>query len=589
LPVRPILGIWPDAPRVLSAVICADHALTVGDRSLLPPSASTRLGAVAMSGVLPAAADVVIIGGGITGAGVAVDAAQRGLRTVLLERGDWASGTSSRSSKLVHGGLRYLQQKEVALVRENLLERQRLLDNAPHLVSLLPFVIPIFRRGGIAGAATDKAITGAYATALRLYDASGGARIGKTFEKLSPEETSQRLAGVTREATAGGFVYYDCQADDARLTLALVRTAAELGASVQNYTSVDRLVTHSDGSVLGVVLADGRQITARCVVNAAGVWAERFFASTTSGESARITPAKGVHVTFRATALHVDDAVVLPVPHDRRSLFIVPGAAIGCSEVVYVGTTDTPYAGHVDEPLCNGMDLDYVLDALNHWRSKDMRPLTPDDVVATWAGLRPLLSDARSERTADLSRRHAVLEDRQGLVSIVGGKLTTYRAMAEDAVDAVCRQLHQRTACKTAELSLHGAGGSAQAEREVAAQWGEAVASHLVHRHGVEAIAVAALMRDRADLGAPLVDGFPWLRAEVVHAVRNEMATCVDDVLVRRVRLLLADRDATATAIEPTIELMGHELSWDESQRRSQRDLMQQIIDSETGAMSCDS
>lgn len=534
---------------------------------------------------LPEAADVVVIGGGVTGAGVALDAAARGLSVVLLERADWASGTSSQSSKLVHGGLRYLQQKELALVRENLAERQRLLDNAPHLVSLLPFLIPVFRRGGMAGAATDLAVTGGLATVLRLYDSSGGSRIGRSFEHLSAEELGGRLAGVTDRPTAGGFVYYDCQADDARLVLTLVRSAVAHGAAVANRTPVAGLSSRA-GRVDGVILADGRRVAARCVVNAAGVWSGAFLAPAGAGEpSHHLTPAKGVHLSFPARLLAVDDAVVLPVPADKRSLFIVPGTAIGCPSVTYVGTTDTPYDGPLDRPRCDAADAAYVLDALNHWRPPGAARLTVGDISATWAGLRPLLADARSERTADLSRRHAVATSVPGLVSVLGGKLTTYRAMAEDAVDAVCTVLGEPRPCPTAGLLLDGAAGHRGVAAELAPELGEAVAHHLVSRHGTRAREVADLVRSDPGLARPLVEGLPALQAEAVYAARSEMAHHLDDVLVRRTRSLLADRDATEAAMVPTAALLAAELGWDRARTASEIDALQAVIDDERASL----
>jgi glycerol-3-phosphate dehydrogenase len=539
-----------------------------------------------MHAELPAAVDVAVIGGGITGAGVALDAASRGYRVALLEAHDWASGTSSRSSKLVHGGLRYLQQKEVTLVRENLAERQRLLDNAPHLVSLLPFVIPVFHRGGMAAAATEKAVIGGLATALRLYDASGGSRIGRTFERLGAEETATRLRGVTDAPTAGGFIYYDCQADDARLVLTIVQTARAHGAVAANHTPVRALTFDSDGSVSGVALADGRTVSARCVVNAAGVWGEQFLPHDATGEpTARITPAKGVHLTFRADDLRVDDAIVLPVRHDKRSLFVVPGRAIGCPSVVYVGTTDTPHVGPLDDPVCDAGDVAYVLGALNDWRPSGSRQLVASDVIATWAGLRPLLAGARSERTADLSRRHSVITGHRGLVSILGGKLTTYRAMAEDTVDEVVRGFGDRRPCRTANLRLQGADGADRARAEVAAELGESIASHLVSRYGAGATGVAALVRTDPALAAPLVDGLPHLAAEAVHAVLHEDARHLDDVLSRRLRCLLADRAATVAAAPRTAALVAPHAGWDVARERDELAAFEAISARESAAM----
>ncbi len=372
--------------------------------------------------------------------------------------------------------------------------------------------------------------------------------------------------------------------------LTLVRTAMAHGAHAANHTPVASLQVE-DGRVAGVVLADGRRIAARCVVNAAGVWGERFLTAGPGAEpSHRLSPAKGVHLTFRADRLSVTEAVVMPVPVDKRSLFLVPGSAIGCPSVTYVGTTDTPYDGPLDSPHCDAVDARYVLDALNHWRPASADALGPEDITATWAGLRPLLADARSERTADLSRRHAVVSEQPGLVSILGGKLTTYRAMAEDTVDAVCAALGERRPCSTADLLLDGAPGYRGVERELSAAAAgigldEAAVRHLVSRHGSHAMEVAELVRADRSLAAPLVEGLPALRAEAVHAVRSEMACHLDDVLVRRTRSLLADRDATDAALEPTAALMATELGWDAGQVGDEIGRLRAHIEAERAAL----
>ena len=504
--------------------------------------------------------DVVVVGGGVTGAGVALDAASRGLKTAIVDKGDWASGTSSKSSKLVHGGLRYLQQREIRLVYENLLERQRLLANAPHLVSVLPFLIPLFAKTSSAGVVADKAMVKAYSSTLNLYDFTGGLRIGKRHQRISAEETLAHMAGLAPTKVAAGFVYYDAQADDARLTLTLIRTAEDYGAVAVNYAEV-RALTKSAGKVTGVMLADGTAIQARCVVNATGVWAAGLM--ELDGElTHRITPAKGVHITVPADRLHCDIAAVVPVRSDRRSLFVVPGAALGAPHLTYIGTTDTPYEGSLEHPTCTADDVKYVLDGMNSWLAD---PLTPADVTGTWAGLRPLLANAHSERTADLSRRHAVVRARSNLVSILGGKLTTYRKMAEDTVDEVCSVLGTKAKCSTRKLALRGSSGTAELRQEYAAlRQGVSpdVLEHLVARHGGEALAVLALLRTDTSLGQTLVPGLTALRAEAVYAARHEHVVHLDDVLARRTRSLLLDRDATALAAQSVAQLIAPELQW---------------------------
>lgn len=517
--------------------------------------------------------DVLVVGGGITGAGVALDAASRGLRTALVERDDFASGTSSKSSKLVHGGLRYLSQRELRLVYENLAERQRLLDNAPHLVTPLPFLIPLFGRGGVV----DASVARVYRTALWLYDATGGVRIGRRHERVDRAEALCHLPTLDAERLAAGFLYWDARTDDARLTLAVVRTAASFGAVTVNHAPVTALVT-SGGRVTGArVTPEGGapvDVRAAVVVNASGVWADEVVSLEGAGHPHTIRPAKGIHLTVRADAFPCDIAAVIPVRGDRRSIFVV-----SWGDHVYLGTTDTAWDGPLDDPSVTPEDVAYVLDAAN---AVTTRPIGRDDVTGTWAGLRPLLAPseggrAPSERTADLSRRHTVTTSPGGLVTVTGGKLTTYRKMAEDTVDVVVRRLGRpRLRCATRTLRLDGAppsrpgsgrrSGRRRAGPLASGDWSAAepedVASYLAGRYGTDAEAVAALVADDPELGRPLVPGLRYLAAEAVHAVRSEMACSLEDVLERRTRAVLRDTVATADAAASVAALVGSELGW---------------------------
>ena len=509
--------------------------------------------------------DVVVVGGGITGAGVALDAASRGLRTAIVDKGDWASGTSSKSSKLIHGGLRYLQQKEYRLVYENLRERQRLLQNAPHLVSVMPFLIPLFGKGGVV----SKTVAKGYSTALSLYDFTGGLRIGKRHERLSVAQTIAHMGGLAGDRVVAGFLYYDAQADDARLTLSVIRTAIDHGAVALNYCGVEALSKTAAGQIDGVVLEDGNTVRARCVVNAAGIWGEQIM-QMDGTVSHHLRPAKGIHITVPAAKIRADIAAVVPVRKDRRSVFVVP-ARDAPGELIYVGTTDTEYQGPLDDPVCTADDVQYLLDAMNSWLAE---PLTSDDVVGTWAGLRPLLEGARSDRTADLSRRHAVVTSPSGLVSILGGKLTTYRAMAEDTVDAVVGQLGERKRrCRTRKLALRGAAGLASLQAPGTGRrfgFDDAQFAVLLGRHGSEALAIADLVRGDSSLAEPLVPGLGYLRAEAVHAVRHEQARTLTDVLTRRTRALLYARDASDAVAGDVAALIAPELSWSPAEQDRQ-------------------
>jgi glycerol-3-phosphate dehydrogenase len=525
--------------------------------------------------------DVLVIGGGITGAGVALDAASRGLKTALVEKDDFASGTSSKSSKLVHGGLRYLQQHEFRLVYENLAERQRLLENAPHLVSPLPFLIPLFGKSGVV----NRSVARVYRTALWLYDLTGGVRIGRRHEKVTKEQALAHLPTLRTDHLVAGFLYWDARTDDARLTLTVARTAVlDHGAVAANHTRVVSLTTGPDGQVSGARVDpdDGAafDVRASVVVNAAGVWADEVRTLDEHHHLHSIRPAKGIHVTVPAEAFPCDIAAVIPVREDHRSIFVV-----SWEDQVYLGTTDTEYDGPLDEPDCLPEDVDYILAAAD---AVVTRPITRADITGIWSGLRPLLAPAEgkhalNERTADLSRRHTVQTSASGLVTVTGGKLTTYRKMAEDTVDAVAKELDRRSLrCVTKHLHLHGAGtaepaaprpGGAPAHPPIIDQTpAEAAAVHLAARFGTDTSSVLSITEGRPDLLEPLVPGLHYLKAEAVYGVREEMARSISDILDRRTRARLRDARATASAASAVAALIGPELGWDEERGRREAD-----------------
>lgn len=517
--------------------------------------------------------DVLVVGGGITGAGVALDAASRGLRTGLVEADDFASGTSSKSSKLVHGGLRYLQQREIRLVYEALHERQRALENAPHLVRVLPFLLPVLTRDGLMNAKLIRAL----GTALWMYDLTGGVRIGKRHRRIDRDAALAHMPTLRGEHLAGGYLYYDARTDDARLTLTIARTAAEHGAAVANRARVEALLKDGAGRVRAAsVRADGEEIevSTRAVVNAAGVWADDVRALDEGAHPHSLRPAKGIHITVPWAKVRNDIAAIIPVRGDRRSIFVVPWfdaggntsgpgrAAPGSATeprpptFTYLGTTDTDYDGPLDDPQCTPRDVAYLLDAAN---AVLRSPLTEHDVLGTWAGLRPLVAGGSvTEKTADLSRRHAIRRSPSGVVTVTGGKLTTYRRMAADTVDAVAGALGHRGRSRTKNLRLLGG------------EEGAGDGSHLAQRYGTLAREVRRLVADDPDLGRPLVPGLPYLRAEAVYAVRAEQARTLDDVLARRTRARLLARDATAGAADEVATLVGAELGWTEERRRTE-------------------
>ena len=508
--------------------------------------------------------DVVVVGGGITGVGVALDAASRGLRTALVERDDFASGTSSKSSKLVHGGLRYLQQGEVRLVYEALYERQRLRRNAPHLVSMLPFMLPILTKDGLV----SRKIARALGSALWMYDLTGGARIGRVHRRLRKKKALAHMPTMPEQRLASAYIYYDAQADDARLCLSVALTAADHGATIVNRCAVTAITRDESGRANGVsVLCDGERfdVGARVVVNAAGVWTDEIRTFETGVDPDTIRPAKGVHVTIPWDKVRNDIAVVIPVPKDKRSLFVVPWGPRpdGTFTHTYVGTTDTDYRGPVDDPQCTKDDIDYVVRALN---ASVTTGITAKDVIGVWAGLRPLVKQVnaadgtgqggKAARTADLSRRHLVHRGESGIITVTGGKLTTYREMAEDTVDAAVELLAGANVgrCRTKRLKLRGA---------MRPRSDGTLDAHLESRHGTDARAIRDLIAARPDLGDPLVPGLPYVRAEAIHAVTHELATTLDDILSRRTRCLLFDRDATLAAARSVAELVAPAAGWD--------------------------
>src|SRR6478609_3221638 len=495
--------------------------------------------------------DVLVVGGGITGCGVALDAATRGLRTALVERDDFASGTSSKSAKLVHGGLRYLQQKEIRLVYDALHERQRALNNAPHLVRVLPFLIPVLSRDGLI----NPKIARALGSALWMYDLTGGMRIKKLHERIDKQAALAHMPTLREPNIAAAYLYYDAQADDARFTLLLGRTAAAHGAIVANHCGVTAF-TKDGGRVTGAVVhADGRDITVRAktVVNAAGVFSDDVRALDEGTHPHSIRPAKGIHITVPWERVRNDIAAIVPVPKDKRSIFVVPWG-----DLTYIGTTDTDYDGPIDDPQCSPDDVRYLLDAMNLVLAE---PLTEADVVGTWAGLRPLVTGGTvGQKTADLSRRHKVAASASGVITVTGGKLTTYRKMAEDTTNAVVKALGKRAGCRTKKLPLVGQDGPAPDDE------------HLARRYGTLAADVLRLDDDAPELATPLVAGLPYRKAEAVYAVREEMATTLDDVLSRRTRARLLARDATSAAAEDVARLIAPELGWDEGRIRREVD-----------------
>jgi len=503
-------------------------------------------------GTRPDGWDVIVVGGGATGLGVAVDAAARGYGTLLLEQSDFAKGTSSRSTKLIHGGVRYLRQGNVSLVLEALRERGILRQNAPHLVHDVPFVVPSY----------DWWESPFYGVGLRVYDLLAGKHGFGASRLLSRDETLERLPTIETEGLRGGVLYYDGQFDDARLAIALAATAADLGAALLNYMPVVGLVKEADGIVRGVRARDaesGREhvLRSRVVVNATGAWTDALRLLDDAGAGPLIRPSQGVHIVLDRRFLPGDSAIMVPHTDDGRVLFAIPWHGR-----IVVGTTDTPVAEAALEPRPLPEELEFLLVHAARYLRDDPRP---EDVLSTFAGIRPLVGNPAEERSAAISRDHTLLVSDSGLVTITGGKWTTYRRMAQDTVDhaALVASLPERP-CPTEALRLHG-------HTEASEKYGS------LSTYGTDAERIQALARQDPSLAAALHPRLPYIAAEVAWAAREEMARTVEDALARRTRALLLDARASIEAAPRVASILAAELGrdarWQDEQVARYREL----------------
>jgi glycerol-3-phosphate dehydrogenase len=502
-------------------------------RLVLPFSAQTRTANLAR--MAQDRFDVLVIGGGITGAGIALDAAARGFSVALIEKDDFASGTSGRSSRLVHGGLRYLEHGEFGLVRESVRERGLLIRLAGHLIRPVPMYL-------LAG---DRRSRARYGLGLTAYDLLAAGRNIGVHRSVTAEQVRRAMPGLA--APSGGFRCFEGQTDDARLTIEVARTAQAFGAVLANHVRAEALL--GGAWVAGAVAADELtgerfEIRARVTVNAAGVWADQVRSLAGAAGAAgrgRLQPSKGVHLVFAPGAVRTSAALaVSSAAGDGHYVFLVPW-----EDRVYAGTTDTPYSGDLDHPAVEDSDRDYILATVARYFPE----VNERDVVASWAGLRPLLSQdepAADASTFDLSRRHMVVEDPPSLFTITGGKLTTYRAMAEDLVDQISGSLGQRARCATASipLGLHGPVGTALGLATAeAARLGlpPSTGARLLRRYGDDWREATRLIDQDPSLGEPAADGLPVLKVELDLARSREMAITDEDVFVRRTRLTTRD------------------------------------------------
>ncbi|MBC5775545.1 glycerol-3-phosphate dehydrogenase/oxidase [Pontibacter sp. KCTC 32443] len=490
--------------------------------------------------------DVIVVGGGATGLGVAVDAASRGYKTLLLEQADYAKGTSSRSTKLVHGGVRYLAQGDVSLVYEALHERGLLLQNAPHLVRVQPFVIPSYSLFN----------QGFYGIGLKIYDWMAGKYRFKKTELLGKKTVKNLLPNVAADNLKGGIVYYDGQFDDARLAINLAQTCAEQGGVLLNYFKVTGLTKDEKGKVAGVNARDLEsgeeyQLQAKVVINATGVFVNDVLKMDTPAQDPLVRPSQGVHVVLDKSFLKSETALMIPKTPDGRVLFAVPWHGH-----VLVGTTDTPLNSSSLEPTALEDEIHFILDTAGQYMS---RKPTRNDVLSVFAGLRPLAAPTKgTNSTKEISRSHKLIVADSGLITITGGKWTTYRKMAEDTMEKAITigQLSAKP-CATANLKIHG---YAKPGTE----------ANYLNVYGSDAQGIKELLNQRPELNKKLNTAFPNTQVEVVWAVQHEMARTVEDVLARRMRVLFLNAKVAIDMAPAVATIMANELGLSDAWKQNQ-------------------
>jgi len=502
--------------------------------------------------------DLIIIGGGATGLGIAMDAVTRGYKTLLLEQSDFAKGTSSRSTKLVHGGVRYLAQGNVDLVREALYERGLLLKNAPHLAKSQSFIIPIY--------SWFNALF--YTIGLKVYDfLSGKLSLGNAYF-ISKESSLQRITTIKADRLKGGVVYQDGQFDDARLAINIAQTCLEKGATLLNYFKVANVSKGQDDKISGVVATDcetGKtyDLKSSVVINATGVFADDILKMDNPLGEKKIRPSQGIHLVLDKSFLTGEDAIMIPKTDDGRVLFLVPWQG-----KVVVGTTDTLLNEHSLEPKALETEVDFVLSNANAYLTKRV---SRKDVLSVFAGLRPLAAPKdTSEKTKEISRSHKIIVSDSGLLSIIGGKWTTYRRMAQDTINkAIKLKMLPDRECVTHRLKIHGAIETNDR-------------SNHLYVYGSDISAITTLILEAPELGDKIHLDFPYLKAEVVWAVRFEMARTVEDVLARRVRMLFLNARVAVEAVPIVAALIARELlkeaNWEKQQVAHFKKIAQQYI-----------
>ena len=531
---------------------------------------------------VPEEVDVIVIGGGITGAGIVRDAARRGLNVALFEQNDIAYGTSSRSSKLIHGGLRYLEEYEFSLVFESVSERRVVLDLAPHLVNPQAFLFPVYQGSRKSLRMID--------AGMWLYDGLALFRSPKRHRTLKPSEVAKEEPILKQEGLQGAPVYYDCSTDDSRLTLETIIDAIQNGAVVVNWTRVDALTKDDQGRVSGVVVKNARdgslrEVKAHTVINATGPWTDEVLAMSGPRTGKLLRPTKGIHIVVEREKLPIEHAVVLFHPTDDRVLFALPWG-----ERTYVGTTDTDYEGSPGDETATLQDVDYLIAAANHHFPN--HHIKRDDVISTWAGLRPLIApepEVGEISESQVSREHQILIGEDGLITIAGGKLTTYRKMAKECVDIAVNLLklmgklpEDIHSGQTFKFPLPGAVGWPEDDdhAKVAAALTEAcdcdlseeVSRHLIDTYGMRGLELANLCAADPSLLEPIVPGRVEIMAQVDFGVREELAVSVSDIMVRRTQIFFRDYDQGLGAVEKVAMRMAHLIGWSDEEKEKSID-----------------
>ena len=504
--------------------------------------------------------DFIIVGGGATGLGIAVDAATRGYKTVLLEQSDFAKATSSRSTKLVHGGVRYLQKGDVALVREALRERGYLRRNAPHLVKNQRFIIGNYLWW-------EKPF---YTIGLTVYDLLAGKMGLGHSTPMSKKEVIKHVPRIEQKNLKGGVAYKDGQFDDARLAINLVQTAVENGANVVNYVKVVELLKGEDGKVSGIVAKDeldgsSFKLEGKCIVNATGIFVDDIIKMDAPEKQALVRPSQGVHLVVDKSFLGGDDAIMVPKTSDGRVMFGVPW-----HNRVILGTTDTPVNDFVLDPKALKEEVDFILETAGRYLTRKPRR---EDVLCVFAGLRPLAAPqkhADETKTKEISRSHKLIASDSDLITITGGKWTTYRIMAEETVDlAIKRKKLEQRPCKTKNLKIHGFRENPDYD-------------HWLYVYGSDQDEILRLQQENPEYANKLISNYEFTVGEVVWAVKNEMARTVDDVLARRVRLLFLDARASIEIAPKVAEIMAKELkkdkAWEKEQVESYIEMAKQYL-----------